>query len=170
MRKRGVALIGMPGTGKSAVGKRLAAKLGYAYTDTDAMVEKSEGMTVSEIFERHGEPYFRAREREAVAQAATKCAVISCGGGAVCDSENVRVLRENCTVVYLSSSLQTLFAHVRNGEGRPLLKEDVLASLTRLLADREEIYKSAAHCTVMTDGKSLEDVADEVARCVRGGK
>ena len=167
MAKRGVALIGMPGAGKTGVGKRVAQLLGRAFIDTDASVEKSEGMSVSDIFAQKGEPYFRAREREAVAAAAHKCAVISCGGGAALDSENARVLKEHCTVAYLAASLETLVAHVGNGAGRPLLDGDVRKKTEELLALREGTYTRVADITVNTDGKSVEEVAAEIVRAVR---
>ncbi|MCI8458394.1 MAG: shikimate kinase [Clostridia bacterium] len=167
MRKRSIALIGMPGAGKSGVGKRLAEKLGLAFIDTDALVEKSEGMAVADVFAQKGEAYFRAREREAVQQAAKKCAVISCGGGVPLWEENVRALQQNGTVVYLYATVQTLCAHVGNGAGRPLLAGDARERIEKLFAERAAAYRAAADAVIVTDGKSVEEVADEAARLWR---
>lgn len=165
--KRAVALIGMPGAGKSGVGKRLAAKLGLAFFDTDAMVERAERKRVPEIFAEHGEAYFRAAEQEAVRRATGKRAVVSCGGGTPMFAENAALLKARCTVLYLYAAQEALCAHVGDGRGRPLLSGDPQAAIRKLLAERDPVYRALADRIIDTAGKSVEEVAEEAAAFVR---
>ena len=176
-----LALVGLMGAGKSAVGARCATRLGRPFLDTDELVEVLAAATVAEIFATEGEAGFRARERDAVAQAAAspEPLVVACGGGAVVDAENRRRLRGAAVVIWLRASPEVLAARVGRGEGRPLLAGAVSAGgvlpanvqgvLGALAADRDDAYRAAAHATVATDGWTLDDVTDavlkEYARC-----
>ena len=108
--KKNLALIGMSGTLKSTVGRRLAKKLQLLFIDTDDMIEFETGRSIPEIFELAGEDYFRSLERKLVASLSDyDGAVISTGGGIGADDENMRALSEHCTVIWLDATPRTIF-------------------------------------------------------------
>ena len=113
--KKNLALIGMSGTLKSTVGRRLAKKLQLLFIDTDDMIEFETGRSIPEIFELAGEDYFRSLERKLVASLSDyDGAVISTGGGVGADDENMRALSEHCTVVWLDATPRTIFYRLKN--------------------------------------------------------
>lgn len=158
-----VALIGPMGAGKTEVGRVLARLLGRKFRDTDAMVQRRTGMTISQIFEEDGESAFRVLESDALRDAAsTAGAIIACGGGAVLDAGNVRALQAAGIVVYLKPSLAAAQARIGSGEGRPLLEgADPAAILAGILDTRDRLYRDAADYVIDADGP-----VDEVARSV----
>ena len=106
---KNVVLIGFMGTGKTSVGRLLAARLGCAFHDLDRKIEEKHGMSIPAMFREHGEPYFRAREKEAVREAAGRTnLVIATGGGTVKDAENVAILRQNGILVALTADVDTI--------------------------------------------------------------
>jgi shikimate kinase len=163
MPPRSVVLIGFMAAGKTAVGKALAGRYGFDFTDTDALVEESARSTVPKIFEALGENGFRALEREAVIRAAAREGrVIACGGGAILSVRNYGVLKGAGAIVYLRTSVDELIARLGAGEGRPLLRGDPAESVPRLLAERAPVYESAAELIDDTDSRTPEDVANEI--------
>lgn len=163
---RHLVLVGMMGSGKSTVGAACAAARAIAAVDTDDLVVLEAGRTVAEIFTTDGEAAFRALERRAVrdAIASPVPTVISCGGGAVLDPENRRVLRDHGFVVWLRATPTTLETRLGSGDpARPLLSgAPVGVTLARLLARRESAYEAAAHAVVDTDGRTVDDIVAEV--------
>ena len=156
-------LIGMMGSGKTTVGRLVAARLGVAFRDTDTMVEEESGRSIPELWAEAGEAAFRAWERRAIAAAASSPAVVATGGGAVIDRSNVATMRRGGVVVWLTADPVTLAARIGDGAGRPLLAGgDPRASLALLAQQRAPWYEAAAHHVVVTDGKALPEVADEV--------
>jgi shikimate kinase len=142
---RTVALVGLMGAGKTAIGKRLAARLGLPFVDADDEIERAAGFTISEIFERYGEAEFRAGERRVIARLLDgPRQVISTGGGAYMDRETRTLLRERAITVWLRADLDVLYERVRKRAHRPLLRQgnprDVLA---RLMAERHPVYAEA---------------------------
>ena len=165
-RVKHIALVGLSGTGKSTVGPLLAAALGLSFVDTDREIELAAGMPIHEIFERQGEPWFRALEAEQVRRALEAApSVISLGGGAVLDGGSRRLIWERAVVVWLQGEPRTLARRLRrsdDGEQRPLLAgKDPAARLAELLAQRSPYY-SAAHIWVDTTDRTPEEVAAEV--------
>ncbi|MBI3978853.1 MAG: 3-dehydroquinate synthase [Chloroflexi bacterium] len=169
-------LIGFSTTGKSTVGRLAAESLGYAFLDTDDLVERMVGRSVPDIFARDGEPAFRELERRALAQASERGrAVVATGGGIILDEQNRRLMAERGIVVLLEARPATIFARLRaaltaDGPGavRPLLQSpDPLARIESLKAARQPLYCLAADWTVHTDGLALEQVAAEVTRGFR---
>ena len=160
-----VYLVGMPGAGKTVVGRELAGRLGVPFLDLDAEIEHDAGKPVAEIFASEGEGAFRALEAAALVAAGTHDpAVISCGGGVVLEPANRIALRNTGTVVYLDVPLEVLERRVRPAAERPLIRED--GDLERLLQERGPLYREfAAH---VVDGSGAPgDVADAIVEELR---
>jgi shikimate kinase len=156
-------LVGAPGAGKTSTGTALAALLGVEFRDTDADIERAAGKPIPEIFVDDGEEHFRALERDAVAAALrTYDGVVALGGGAVL-AEATRAALAGHTVVYLSVELPDAAKRVGLGAGRPLLAINPRATLKYLLEQRRPLYREVATLTVVTDGRTPEDVAAEIA-------
>ena len=119
-----VALVGLMGTGKTAVGKRLAQRLGLPFVDADAAIEAAAGnVTIEEIFELHGEPFFRAREREVVKRLlGDPVCVLATGGGAYLDEETRALIRERAISIWLKADIDLMMSRVARRNNRPLLK------------------------------------------------
>lgn len=168
MSGRHLVLVGLMGAGKTSVGRRCAARLRRGFVDTDDVVETRTGTTVAELFVTRGEDGFRALERDAVAEvvASPEPRVIACGGGAVLDPENRRLLRASGTVVWLRAAPATLSGRVGQQPGtRPLLAGgSPAATLEELAVARADAYTDAAHSVVDTDSRDQDEVADEVVR------
>lgn len=157
------------GAGKTTVGREVAARLGRPFVDTDDLVVARTGRAVSEIFTADGEAAFRAFEREAVADACASPtpAVISCGGGAVLDAENRRVLRAQSTVVWLDAPPEILAARTAGNDARPLLAGgDHVTTLRRLATLRAPAYEATAHTRVDTGALDRAAVVDAVLAAV----
>jgi shikimate kinase len=158
-------LVGLMGVGKTTVGKRCAERLDRPFVDTDELVVAAAGVPFAELWAVEGEPGFRARERVAVADAAASPVplVIACGGGAVLDPDNRRVLRGTGVVVWLDAPPAILVSRLAGDDSRPLLAgRDRAATLTRLDDVRAPAYQAAADVTVATDGRTIDEVAAAV--------
>ena len=157
------------GAGKTAIGKRLAARLGLPFVDADEEIERAAGFTISEIFERYGEAEFRAGERRVIARLLDgPRQVVSTGGGAYMDRETRTLLRERAITVWLRADLDVLYERVRKRGNRPLLRQgnprDVLA---RLMAERYPIYAEAdlvIDSTAQPADITTEQVIDSLGR------
>lgn len=147
---RPIALVGMMGAGKTTVGRKLATMLDLPFVDADDAIESAAQMSVSEIFETFGEPYFRSGERRVIARlvgagGAEDAKIIATGGGAFVDPETRSLLRERAITVWLDSDIETLVERVGRKDSRPLLRGgDPRAILTSLHAARRPAYAEAA--------------------------
>ena len=159
-----ILLVGMMGSGKTTVGRLVAGRLGWRYLDSDAEVERSTGRTVPAIFAADGEVAFRAEESRVLREAAAADgdAVVSVAGGAVLSPSNRELLARSGTVVWLRARPGTLAVRVGSGEGRPLLGDDPAAALVALGQVRDPLYASVADAVVDVDGRTAEQVADDV--------
>ena len=139
---------------------------GAELLDTDSAIETAEGRRISDIFEKEGEEAFRDMETElleTVVRDHYRDMVISLGGGTVIRPENRKCLKEAGKVVYLKAEPETIYERVKDDTTRPLLKcEDPLARIKELLDKRSGIYESAADITVVTDGRTPEDIVKEI--------
>jgi shikimate kinase len=166
--KRSIFLIGPMGSGKTAVGRALARRLGLPFADSDAEVESRTGVDIAYIFEREGEEGFRIREREVI-DALTKSPgiVLATGGGAVLMPENRARLSARGTVVFLDTTIEQQLERTRRSKHRPLLAgADRRARLEELAGVRDPLYRSIAAITIRTDGRAPSAVAGDIARAL----
>jgi len=159
-----VYLVGMMGSGKTTLGKALAQKTGLEFVDTDRLVVERTWVCVATIFEFEGEPGFRRREASVIAEVAARTGcVVATGGGAILAEENRRAMRESGTVIYLRARVESLWERTRHDSSRPLLATaDPKATLAALLAEREALYREAAHIVVDTGSQSAGSLAARV--------
>lgn len=159
-----LVLVGMMGSGKTTVGRQLAARLGWAFRDSDSMVEASTGSTVAELFAAQGEAGFRSEESRVLAEALSRPgpAVVSAAGGVVLSPDNRALLARSGAVVWLRADPQLLVRRVGSGQGRPLLDADPATALLELYEARRPLYESVAQITVDVDGRSPGEVVDEL--------
>lgn len=160
-----VVLIGYRGTGKSTVGKILAARLGRMLLSTDAEIVKSAGQSIPEIVEQNGWEYFRNLEAKVCRELADRTGlVVDTGGGAILRSRNVEVLKEAGRLFWLTASVETIVERIGQDSQRPSLTgvKSFLDEIQDVLRERAPKYQAAADYVIVTDGKSVTQVADEI--------
>jgi len=151
---RTVALVGMMGAGKSSIGRRLADRLGLPFKDADTEIELAAGCSITEIFERYGEPAFRDGERRVIARLlAEPPQVLATGGGAFVDDVTRARIKDSAISVWIKAPVEILLSRVKRRETRPLLKDgDPREILERLMAEREASYAEADIAIESGDG------------------
>jgi len=161
---KNIILIGFMGAGKSVTAGRLADLLKRELVSTDELIVQREGRTINDIFKDSGESYFRKVEKAVVADVSQNDnLVIDCGGGVILDPDNVSSLRKKGVVFYLAASPEVIYERVKNQRHRPLLKgENPRAKIKELLNSRQPHYQAAAHHTIDTSNKTIEQVVNEV--------
>lgn len=163
---RNLILIGMMGSGKSTVGRRLAALLGRPFVDADTVLEQRCGVPISTIFELEGEAGFRKREAQLIAELAQPSgSVLATGGGAVIDADSRALLHREGFVIYLQAGVSDLWHRLRRDRGRPLLRgPDPRGRIESLVSIRDPFYREAAHLVITTGRQPVERaVADIMA-------
>ena len=170
--KSRVFLVGMMGVGKSTAGRLLAETLGWDYVDTDDEVPRRAGKSFQEVWEQDGEAEFRRLEAEAVADVTSRPspAVVALGGGAVLDENSRRIIKDSGLVVWLRADPGTLFGRLgpQAGKGRPLLRRSPEDALRRLSEARAPIYESTSDLVFDVDRMNPRDVADAIAKALKG--
>jgi len=159
-----ISLVGLPGSGKSTVGRQLARRLQLPFYDSDHVIEERLGCPIRVAFERDGEPAFRDLE-EAVLDELTQIprAVVSTGGGAVIRPATRQRLRERGQVVYLNSTPDEIFRRLRHDVNRPLLQvADPLGRLRDLYAQRDPLYRETAHFVIETGRPSVATLVNMI--------
>ncbi|MFV2093046.1 MAG: shikimate kinase [Hyphomicrobiales bacterium] len=159
---RSVVLIGLMGAGKTTVGRRLAAAMGLDFFDADQEIEKAAGMSVAEIFDNHGEEYFRDGERRVLARLLEpKPRIVSTGGGAFMHADTRDLVRQRSVSVWLRGELPLLLERVMRRNNRPLLKKNPEAVLKKLIAERHPVYQ-LADITVDSRAVAHEVIVDDI--------
>ena len=159
--RRTVAIVGLMGSGKSAIGKRLACRLEVPFSDSDDLVEAAAGMTVSEIFETRGETAFRELERDAVARAVQdRPSILATGGGAFLCPKTRLQLKQSTATLWLRACVDILASRCSRNNDRPLLRgRNIRDTLERLVAERYPVYAEADMVLDCNDGPHEETVA-----------
>lgn len=162
--RRHIVLIGFMGVGKSTVSRKLHELSGRQEIDTDAWIERQEGMAIAEIFAEKGEPYFRDRETEIIDEiAGMPPSILSCGGGMALRELNRRKLRAIGEVVLLTAEPETILGRVERSTARPLLNGHMnVPYIQELMERRQPFYERAASFTVATDGRDAGEIAEEI--------
>ncbi len=159
-----LALIGLPGSGKSTVGRQLARRLQLALIDTDQLLEQRLGCSIRDFFANEGESRFRDVEEQLVDELTqTHDGVLSTGGGVVLRAPNREHLHQRCHVIYLRSTPEEVYRRVRHDQNRPLLQvEDPMQRLRELFVLRDPLYQETAHFTVETGRPSLATLVNMI--------
>lgn len=166
---RVIVFVGLMGAGKTAIGRQLAQALGLAFIDSDHEIENVSRMTVPELFERYGEPEFRALEQRVIERLLREGPrVVSTGGGAFMNAQTRAAIAEHGVSVWLKADLDLLMERVAKKQNRPLLKNpDPRAVMEKLMADRYPVY-ALANLTVETRDARREIITDETLQALAG--
>ena len=167
--QRSIVLVGMMGAGKSTIGRRLSARLGLPFLDADAEIELAHRLSIPDIFEKYGEPYFRDGEVRVIARLLESGpAVIATGGGAVMRQETRDRIREKAVSIWLKADSDIIMRRVKRRSDRPLLQTtDPEATVERLIREREPIYRQA-DVTVWSRDVPHEKIVDECMAALYG--
>lgn len=167
---KNIVLIGFMGTGKSSVGRLLARRLKRPFIDTDKKIEVECGMSIPEIFENHGEVFFRTKEKSVVAKVSRYTnAVISTGGGVVLAAENISRLRTNGVIITLSASADAILERTARRNNRPLLNQpDRKQAIEKLLKERSSLY-GAGDFIIDTTNNTPQEIVDTIVTFLREG-
>lgn len=159
-----IMLIGFMGCGKSTVAAELTKRLGVEQIEMDALIAKEAGMSISDIFATYGEEHFRQLETDMLRKFKDlKPVVVSCGGGVVLRDENVDIMKGQGKIVWLTATPQTVYERVKDSTDRPVLNGNMnVEYIGELMAKRQERYQAAADIMVVTDGKTVEQICDEI--------
>lgn len=148
MNRKTVYLCGFMGCGKSTVGRLLAKRLGSAFTDLDTYIERKEGMKIPEIFEKHGEEYFRGAETEALQELGAAGGVVATGGGALLSDENAAIAAENGVTVFIDTPFKVCYGRIKGDKNRPIAYNSTREQLLERFEYRRPIYLKNSLVTV----------------------
>ena len=156
--------MGLPGSGKSTIGRQLARRLDVCFFDSDFVIERRTGCSIREFFEREGEQAFRDLEQDVIDELTQNgSCVLSTGGGVVLQQANRDKLHQRCQVIYLHSEPEEVFRRLRHDQSRPLLQvADPLARLKELYDLRDPLYREAAHFVVETGRPSVSTLVNMI--------
>lgn len=163
MMKKNIVFIGFMGSGKTTVGRRVAAAMGLDFYDTDEFLKKSEKMPVSQIVAKKGEKYFEGAQRFAVMNLCeNEGALISTGGNTAMDKQNMEMLKKNGIIVWLCASAETVYQNTKESHNkRPELSGLSVSDIAAMLKEREPYY-SDCDIKVSVDGRDLDSIVDKV--------
>ena len=162
-------------SGKSTIGKLLASRLGIPFMDTDTIIEKNTGMQIREIFAKRGESYFRSIESDLLKELAKTCSqcprVIAAGGGMPCSEENLRVMRECGTIVYLETPIDDIISRIKDSSQRPVFRRieksgNLKDGIEELLRRREQFYRKAHIIVANPNGQVPEDTVTKIIQAL----
>jgi shikimate kinase len=160
---RAIVMVGMMGAGKSSIGRRLGSRLGLPFVDADSEIEVAANASITEIFDRHGEEYFRDGERRVIKRLLDgEPKVLATGGGAFVPAETRAAVRENGVSIWLQADRELLLSRVKRRSNRPLLRDgDPAEVLDRLLGEREPTY-AEANIHIRSRDVAHENVVDDI--------
>lgn len=163
-RNKNLFLIGFMGCGKSTMGRLLSEATGRELVEMDETIEKEEGRSINEIFEIHGETYFRDLESALISRITQKGGtIVSCGGGAILRPENVECMKRNGKIIYFSATPETIYERVRYSTNRPLLAGNMnVEYISSLMNQRLPRYMAAADITLFVDKKEKREILEEL--------
>jgi shikimate kinase len=166
--RRSIVLVGMMGAGKSTIGRRLAVRLQLPFTDADTEIETAHRMTIPEIFQNYGEPYFRDGEARVIARILEgRPVVLATGGGAFMREETRNRIRDKAVSIWLKADVDIIMKRVRRRADRPLLQtEDPVATVSRLLEAREPVYQTA-DLTILSRDVPHDRIVEECIDALR---
>lgn len=159
-------LVGSMGAGKSTIGKLLSSRIGYAFVDTDNLVEERSGADIPWIFDVEGEAGFRQRETAAL-EGLANCekTVVATGGGIVATPKNINLLRHLGKVIYLSASIDRLLERTSKDRKRPLLQvDDPRKTLESIVQQRDPLYRSVADIVIVTNDQATKHVVNQICK------
>lgn len=159
--KNNISLIGMPGAGKSVIGKKLSKKISLEFIDLDEYIEKSSGRKISELF-KHGEKYFRDIESENLKKVLKnhEDTIISTGGGIILREENIKLLKKNTYIIFIDRDIHHILKTLKL-ENRPLLRKNPKKSLEKLYNERYKIYYEISDIKVKNN-KNIKIIIDKI--------
>ena len=160
---KNILLIGFMGTGKSTISSRLSMITNMSEVDMDAYIVEKEGESIADMFQKHGEEYFRTRETEALIEIQSSDKIVSCGGGVVVKDENVKYMKGNGIVVLLTAKPETVFERVKNSKDRPILNGNMnIEFIDSLMNKRKSRYEAVADIVITTDNRDVNDICKEI--------
>ncbi len=167
-----ILLIGFMGAGKSTVADYMKKAYSMDVVEMDQIIAERQGLSISEIFEKYGEEFFRDLETALLVEMQSrKNVVISCGGGVPMRERNVKEMKKNGRVVLLTAKPETILERVKDDHNRPLLEgKKNVEYIAELMEKRREKYQAAADLIVETDGRTAEEICGEIIRKLQGNK
>ena len=167
---KNIYLIGFMGTGKTVVGEILAKKMDKEFIEMDAVIEDKQGLEIVDIFSQQGEDYFRSLEKVLLGELSEReDLVVSCGGGLVCDQENLKLLKETGVVFALTASVSTIYQRTKKYSHRPILNVDnPQEKIKQLITKRASCYAQAQY-SIDTDNLFPEEVVDKILATLSNG-
>ena len=164
MNLNNIFIVGLMGSGKTSIGKLLAKRTGRLFIDTDSEIIKESGMTITEIFNKFGENYFRDLEYKVLSKAKLiENHVISTGGGIILKLENIKIMKSSGTIIFLDIDVETQLSRVKNKKNRPLLDGDnMIGNLVNIKKERDYIYKNISDYIISISEKNKSEIVGEI--------
>lgn len=165
---KNIYLIGFMGAGKSTVARELEKLTGAKRIEMDALIEKQQGMAITQIFEQYGEAHFRDLETELLGSfVAEDNLIISCGGGSVLRDANTELMKKAGRIVLLTATPETIYERVKDSKNRPILNGNMnVEYIKSLMEKRRERYEAVADITIATDGKKMKEICEEILKAL----
>lgn len=159
-----IFLIGFMGAGKSTIARTLQRELGFPLVEMDERIVQEQGMSINDIFAQYGEAHFREIESQLVVDLGKQePSIVSCGGGVVVRPKNTQNMKKSGRIVLLKASPETIFERVKNSTDRPILNGHMnVEYIAELMEKRRALYEEAADITIQTDGKTREQICEEI--------
>jgi len=167
---KNIYLVGFMGVGKTVTGRALAQRLKRDFVEMDEVIVARAGIQINDIFSKHGENYFRKLETDLLTELAAKDnLVVGCGGGLICNEQNLQLLKESGLVILLKAKALAIYERIKEHSHRPILNvKDPLAKIKTLLVERNSYYSQVDY-SVDTDNSSVDDVVDKIIAIVNNG-